>query len=200
MISPEEKYQLILDAERQLAYVLAKGLIDKPKVSVWLILMPILFVYYAHKIQTYKKGVHAFAEGFLKTKTEALNAALQEVTSQESSGEFLDRVTFTEPNPGDPEKTRRVRIKQRGEMDLLVEHYAIMLKSDGTDYETLLRNAYEHGGAYRVFLNRLTKAEEEVNRAVLEAFHPNEEAKDIVDKMETMVRKLRENQLNAVFG
>ncbi len=198
MVSTDEKYRIILDAERNLAYEVAKGVIEKPKVSVWVILMPILFLYYAHKIQTYKKGIQEFAAGLLKTKTAALEAAFYEITSGLPPSDHLDKVF--EHDPDAPEKKRFVRLQQRVELNLLLEHYGRLLRSSGADYDSLLRDSYEHGGQYRSFLNRLTKAEEAVNKAVLDAFHPSEEANEIVNRMESLVQKLREKRLNSVFA
>ncbi len=198
MFSVREKYKIILDAERNFAYTVARSVLDKPKISVWIILIPVLFLFYAHKIQQYKKGIHDFAAGLLKSKTAALNIALQNVAPDPSSEKSSD--AYWDTFPADSEKTRLVRAKHKAELEVLIDHYSRLLQSPGSDHESLLRNSYGHGGEYRRFLNRLMRVEEELHQAVLDAYHPTDEAAKIVRRMEAIAEKLRLDQLEAVFG
>ena len=42
---------------------------------IWLILIPILFIYYAHKIQQFRAAVNDFSKGLMRTKILALDSA-----------------------------------------------------------------------------------------------------------------------------
>ena len=45
------KKQIILDHEKQLAQNLALGVLDKPKPPLWMIFVPIFFVFFAQKMK-----------------------------------------------------------------------------------------------------------------------------------------------------
>jgi hypothetical protein len=194
--SLDEKYQLIRKKEERFAFELAKQVIEKPKVSVWLIFLPILFVFYAQRLQKYKSSIQAFANGFLVTKLVALDAALEEARTGR-----LDRESIAArfPRP-DPEEKKAMRQKQFAEIDILRQHYLLLLQAAGSSYPELLRGAYETSGSYRSFLNRLFPAEEEVNQAVLRNLQPTDEAREVVGRMEKLSERLREMELKEIFG
>ena len=43
MLTPQEKHPLILQEERSFAAALAAQVIDKPRMSIWMILIPIIW-------------------------------------------------------------------------------------------------------------------------------------------------------------
>ena len=58
-------------------------MLEKPKVSFWMVLIPILFVYFIYRMQTFKSGRMKFDEEFMTTRRRAMDAALDAV---EASG------------------------------------------------------------------------------------------------------------------
>jgi hypothetical protein len=194
--SLDEKYQLIRDREELFAFELAKKVIEKPKASVWLIFLPLLFVFYAQRIQKYKSSVQSFAKGFMATKIIALDAALEETRT----GTFA-RETIAARFPGpDPEEKKAMRQKQFEEVDILKQHYLLLLQATGSSYPALMKDAYGTSGDYRSFLNRLFRAEEEVNQAVLQSLQPTDEAREVVGRMEKISELLREEEIKEIFG
>lgn len=193
----QTKYDLIRRQEEQLAYTLSKAVIEKPKASLWIIFMPIFFIFHAQRMQKYKKSVHAFARQFLHTKLLALDGARDEAaTGRPPEGYPGDKAPPGEENDGNA----RIRERQLREIAILKEHYLRLLQSPGETYPDLLRGAYGSGGKYRFFLNRLSAAEEEVSAAVLVAHHSTPEARQVVARMAAVTDKLREEAREAIFG
>lgn len=196
MISLDAKHELIRRQEEILAFDMAKQVIEKPKASIWIIFMPIFFVFQAQKIQKYKKSVREFAKGFMHTKLLALDAALDEARTGKLSSSYKEAAG--DGSAYRPENAQ-IRNKQILEIGVLKEHYLLLLRSQGETYPELLRNAYTTAGAYLFFLNRLLKAEEEVNKAVIDSHHSTPEAREVVVRMEKVADKLREKEMREVF-
>lgn len=191
-------YDLIWDYENQFAYKVARQVIQKPKVSVWLVLMPILFLFYAHKIQQYKAGIHKFSQGLMRTKILALDSALEEINTGRVDEEVRKNLAASDSEAS--VAVMRVRNQQLAEVELLKAHYNKLLRQPGTSYQTLIQKTYQTGGAYRLFVNQLTRIENEVLEAVLEAYYPKEEERRITEKMQAAIYALREQDVRTFFG
>jgi hypothetical protein len=59
----------------------------------------------------------------------------------------------------------RIRQEQMQEIDLLIDHYSRLLKTDGKDYILLVVNAYQNRQNYTAFLKQLDIAEKNVSKA-----------------------------------
>jgi hypothetical protein len=195
-ISIEEKYGIIRERDELFAFELAKLIIEKPKVPLWIIFLPLLFVFYAHWLQKYKKNINTFATQYLHAKILALDTALEESAGGTPREENQIQRTVA---PID-EHSDRITDYESLEIDILREHYRLLLSSPGQTYPDLLRNAYQTSGEYRFFLNRLIKTEEEINRSILQLHHPTVEAREVVEQMETFSERLREIELAQIFG
>ena len=195
---PQQTYNMIWTQENQFAYTAAKNVLDKPKISVWIILVPILFLYYAHKIQQYKAGVHSFGKGVVKTKILALDSALEEVKTGKKDESYKE--AFVSKDLENSPNVMRVRDAQVAEVELLKPHFSLLLRQEGTSFQALIKKAYKTSGAYRFFLNQLIQAEETVQDAVLRAYHPSEEAQKVAKKMQQVMYSLREEEVRTIFG
>jgi len=191
------KARWIREYEEQFAYRVAAGVIGRPRVSVWLVLLPFLFVYYVYQIQRYQRDVPAFAEGFGRSKLTALERALAALRLGRS------------PLPAEDEAVRRgmetatmaaVTAAQEAEIAMLAEHYGRLLAADGNDYPALLKSVYPVAGEYLVFLERLQVAEGRVSRAVLAALPATPEGRAAVEKMTEIVRLLREAEARKFYA
>lgn len=194
----QKTYQLLWDHEHQFAYQVAKKVLQKPEISVWLVLIPILFLYYAHRIQQYKAGVHGFGKGLARTKILALDSALEEIKTGRSDDEYKD--AFVAKDSGSSPKAARVLQVQIAEVELLKAHYRMLLREQGSSFQALVKKTYKTGGKYRFFLNELAKAEEDVQNAVIHSYHPGDEAQKVVGKMQDVMRTLREEEVRNIFG
>lgn len=198
MPNPFEKARKIIHGhEENFAYRLAKQVIEKPEASVWIILIPIFLVFYIQRLQKYKGSIHAFAKGIMHPKILTLDATLEEA----KTGVFpRERVIAGFMGSISGEKAQRVRMKKIEEMEILRQHYLLLLGNDGSSYPYLLRSSYGTAGDYRFFLDSYGKAEKEVNEEVLLASHPTPEAREVVAAMEKASAQLRETELKEIFG
>ncbi|MFH7319827.1 NF038143 family protein [Desulfurivibrio sp. D14AmB] len=188
--------RLISDYEFDFAKRLAREVLEKPKISVWLVLIPILFLYYAHKIQQYKAGLQGFCDGVLHTRKIALEAVVAELLGSDGPDY---RASFLAAHPEPTPQALKVLERQTAQIELLKEHYRRLLLAAAPDYRGLLRGAYRNSGEYGDFLDRLNRAEEEVGQAVLEAFQPGEEARRINGRMVRLSRELRAEEQRRFF-
>ncbi len=197
-LEKQTPYDLIWNQENQFAYRVARQVLQKPKISVWIILIPILFLYYAHKIQQYKAAVHDFSKGLTRSKFLALDSAKDEIDSgrknEEYQTDFVSKDLESSPN------MIRVRDRQIAEVVLLKSHYRKLLRHKGASYQDLIRKTYRTAADYRLFLKELAQAEEEVNDAVLRAYHPGKEARDVTKRMQKAALSLRKEELTTFFG
>ena len=85
MTDPNRKYALIMEHEEQFAHALAVHVLDKPRLSIWMILIPIIFVFYFYQVQKFKTGRTTFVEHYLVSR----KSALQEAMTAVKTGRFL---------------------------------------------------------------------------------------------------------------
>ncbi|MFU8818352.1 MAG: NF038143 family protein [Desulfurivibrio sp.] len=191
-----ENQRLISDYEFSFAQRLARGVLEKPKISVWLVLIPILFLYYAHKIQRYKAGLQGFCDGVMHTPKIALEAVVAELLGADGPDY---RELFLAVHPDPTPQVLKVLERQTAQLELLKEHYRRLLLQVAPDYRGLLRGAYRNRIEYGDFLDRLSRAEEEVGQAVLAAFRPGEEARRVNERMARLSRELRAEDQRRFF-
>lgn len=191
-------YDLIWNHENQFTHIVATQVLQKPKISVWIILIPVLFLYYAHKIQQYKAAVNDFSKGLMRSKMLALDSAKEELDSGRKNTEY--ETAFVSGDLENAPRVKRVQERQLAEVVLLKSHYSKLLSRRGESYKDLIKNTYRTAADYRVFLNQLAKVEEAVNDAVLKAYHPGEEARDVTKRMQKVILAMREKDISAFFG
>ena len=73
MDATEDKKYLIYQEERKFAFAVASHVIDKPQLSLWMILIPVIFVYHFYRLKKYADGRKEFAHNFMITRERALN-------------------------------------------------------------------------------------------------------------------------------
>ncbi|MFP4316156.1 MAG: NF038143 family protein [Desulfovibrionales bacterium] len=192
----EEKYSIVRERDERFAFELAKMVIEKPRASIWIIFLPALFIFHAYWINRYKKGIHDFSRHYLQSKRRALDKSLEECKSCKSpqtGSASAPEVHIKQP--ADPIRKHTLK-----EQEILRAHYRVLLHSPGRTYPSLVKNAYRTSGQYRYFLNRLLRAEEEINKAVIQAHHPAAEAQEVVQRMERYSDILRETELKQIFS
>lgn len=196
-LSLDEKYEIIYAHEENFAYALAKRVVKKPEVSVWMILIPILFLHHAHKINQYKAGVKQFAGGMLASKKKALDKSYKEA----STGEEFDYGTddYFPDVDLDTQHERVLAQKQAKVIRIMESHYKALFNTEGESMTELLRKAYGGPGDYRHYLNRMYEAEKELNRYLVENVHTNGDSIAVVRQIEKSCQELREEELKAFF-
>ena len=192
MASLTEKRDLIRSNEETFAYSLSAIVIEKPKISVWMILIPIILVYHMYRQKSYVEGRRAFAENFLITRNRALEAAVRSIENQSP----LDESSVVK-EASIPESTRE---DYSAWVRVLMTHYKDLLRCEGDSFETLVRAAYKNKTNYLLFLNILNKSEKRFNSALKPHLQATTEGVDeIIDRMEKGSEKLRYQEAERIF-
>lgn len=192
-----EKYDLIYSHEEQLSFRLAREVIKKPEVSVWMILVPILFLHHIHKISQYKTGVRSFAEAVIDPKRKALDQAYIEAVDGKPQESGLDDY-FPELVNSSGQQQEIAR-KQLGVIQILQEHYLSLLSKSGRSYEDILKSVYPAAGDYQTYLDRLGQAEQVLYDHLKTEVYDNEDSRAIIKRMEDCSWRMREDELRYLF-
>ncbi len=192
-ISYEEKRDLILAKEKKFCHQVSAAVLDKPKLAIWMILIPVFFVFYFWDLKRYSDGRRDFADNFLITRERALNSAYQAATTN-AEPELEELVHATDA----PEPTRE---EYRDWLRLLSSHYLELLKSQGETFEELVRSAYSNKKSYTIFYEELKKAEHEFNAKLQPHLDVNNaEASDIIGKIESTTARLRHLEIREIYS
>ena len=198
-MSLTSRYELVLSRELGLAQAVANKVVDKPLISVWMILIPIVFVQYLISSRELREVAKAFAREFVLTKRLALEAALEIERNGFSKEEAVaGRLADEWSDEIEPSK-KEIREHQHNEVELLVDHYVLLLHAEGNDYPSLVKYAYGDRAAYAAFLERLHDAERAVNRAAVDAFGSTEGFKENIAKADSAATGLRRKELDTLF-
>jgi hypothetical protein len=187
-----EKKALILQYEERFAFDLSREVLETPKMSFWMILIPLFLLYHVYRVHKVVEGRKGFAANYLITRKRALEAGL----SLAEKGKNPDLQSIL--------KDSNLPEKAKGPFKelflLLVEHYADLLRGYGHDAPSLIRSAYKSRTNYLLFLNRLSKAE----KALTDTLRPKspENSADIdfiVKAMEIHSERLGRQRAELIF-
>ncbi|MEN8142882.1 MAG: NF038143 family protein [Thermodesulfobacteriota bacterium] len=177
MASNDEKKKFILDYERRFAAQLGRAIMDKPKLSSWMVLIPFIFIFYFQDLSKYKTGRRKFSESYLHSRTKALQEA------EAALAEHREHDTLA--IAGQAELSAKAREKYGELLAALVDHYSSLLQADGDSYEELLQAAYGRKKNYLTYLDQLATIEKALNKALKPDLDESvEDAKDIVSAIE----------------
>ena len=190
----ETNQRLIIENEKALAKELAGLVLERPVPPIWMILIPIFFVFHAVKIKEYAKGLEDFAEHYLVSRRRALEAAAESIRSgNEVDLEALLNHVETIPAPAKP--------LYRQWIALLADHYRSLLTARGDSHPALVRSGYQNKTNYLLFCNRLTKSEHAFNLALLPQIEGDtEDLQDVINKIEQGITVLRRRVSDLIFG
>jgi hypothetical protein len=192
MISIEEKHLLILENEKRFADTLALRVLDKPQLSVWMILIPIIFVHYFYRMQKFSTGRKEFADHYMIGRKRALNEALAVIRTGKNPD--IDSMAKLSTMP------LEVRQQNTQLLALLVSHYIDLMRSEGDNFDSLIRCSYKTRTNYLLFINQLNQIEKALNSALKPHLtNTLEEICDIIDAIEMHSERLRRKHAEAVF-
>lgn len=188
----EEKKNLILKAEERFALRVAAATIERPETSLWMILIPILFIFHLFRLRQNSTGREAFAQGFMTTPKRMLDAAWVAVQ------------TDTRPDIETIVQKASIPPEIRGEYSLwltvLADHYMDLLCAEGSSFAALLRAVYQNRGNYLLFLNRLSESERRFNAALKPHLSQTTAGvDDIVAAMEHHCTEIRRAMATQIF-
>jgi hypothetical protein len=160
------KYKIILEHERSMARAVAGSLIQPKPVTVWEVMIPVIFILNFAKI---RQSREVFIQNHLFTKNMALKAAFdmfkKELNKQvvmESIESQTQKTLSSVPDSIYSDEIRREQIK---EIELLVDHYGKLFRADGENYAALVVSAYQTRKNYAAFFKQLKAAENDVMMA-----------------------------------
>lgn len=186
-----QKKDIILQRELAFANAIGAAVFEKPRVSFWMVLIPILFVYFIYRMQRFKSGRTKFDEEFMTTRRRAMDAALDavETNGRPDMGEMARNSSL----PAPLQKPYGSWVKA------LVEYYMDLLAVDGDSFESLVRAAYRNRTDYLLTLNRLNTVEKEYYTALTPHMGAAEGAADIIATIESQSRQLRRDLAEQIF-
>jgi hypothetical protein len=192
-ISLKEKRDLILNREKQFCHQVSSEILDKPRLGIWMILIPIFCVFYFYQLKRYSEGRKEFAENFLITRERALNNVYTAV--QEGMDVDVEKVV----QAGDiPEHSRE---EYRNWLKLLTDHYLSLIRGRGQSFEELVKSAYDSKGQYIQLTEELNRVEREFNSKLQPHLDlDNSEVREIITKIENATIRIRRRQVKEVFS
>ena len=192
MLSIQEKSELIWTREEKFAHALASDILDKPRVSIWMILIPILIVYHMFRIQKFVEGRKKFAEQYLISRKQALKANVRAMDSGQPC-DIHDLVKQANI-PRDTKKEYTVWIK------LVCDHYKNLLSAEGDSIEALVESAYKNRNNFLLFLKHLMDSEKRFNAALsLHLQATTEDVEEIIARMERASGVLWREEIERIF-
>jgi hypothetical protein len=187
-----QKRDLILADEKHFAARVSAKVIDKPQLDVWMILIPIFFIFYFWQLKRYAKGRKTFAEKFLITRERALDEALRSAETGKSPD--IEALVQASDIPAETRQGYRPWVA------LLVEHYRDLILAHGSSYPALIRSTYKTRSNYLLFLNRLNQVEREFDAALKPHLEKStENVNGIIKLMEESVISLRRQFAETIF-
>ena len=193
MAGVEENFDIIERNEERFAFYLAGQVIYKPNLSIWMIFIPVIFVYYFFQLNKYKQGREEFTGHYLVTRKRALNAARSAVLSDKDP-DIEDIAQMAELPPETLGAYRELLV-------VLIQHYKDLLIAKGESIAELVQSAYRTRTNYLLFYNRLNQVERELNAALRPHMKDSIDGFDeVVQKIEDVSAKLRRQDVDSIYG
>ena len=192
--SLEEKKTRILAHEEMMARRLARRIIDKPVPPLWMVLIPIFFVFHAWKIKQYSNGLKNFTTNYLALRRQAIEAAVK----REQSGKKVDLDALVESTISLPAEARP---QYRDLLFLLISHYRSLLCVKGKNHTEMTQAHYRNKSNYLHFCVQLNKMENDLNLALLQKIEGDpQDIHHVVEKMKTCLSELRRKEADEIFS
>lgn len=191
MTSIEEKKKQILANETKLANRIAREVLQKPELSLWMILIPIIFVYYFYSFNRYTTAKKEFVRHFLLSRQKILEEACS--------------MAIDKREPDYPAMAKKENIPD-GALDgyqewakVLLEHYTKLMDADGQDFKSLVKNRYENRGRYLLILDQLSKVEirfyEALRKSIADSAGGSIEVIKTMEKCLPFLRRLEADEI-----
>jgi hypothetical protein len=192
MKSLERKKELILQRELLFANAIGAAVFEKPKVSFWMVLIPILFLYFVYRMQRFKSGRMKFDQEFMTTRRKALVLAVEALETGVKPN--IDRIARESGITDALEKHYASWLRT------LVDYYDDLLAAEGDTFEALVRSAYHNCTNYLLTLNRLNTVEKEFYSALKPQLAATEGAAAVIAAIEEHSRRLRRELAEQIFA
>lgn len=184
------KRRLIIDYETAFARTIAARVVEKPAMSVWMVLLPILLIHYFYRLQKFRAGAEAFAAHYMEPRLKALDTA---------AGHQLPATPPSSLRAPSKEAANRLYDASRTYISIVAAHYRRLLDASGDDYPSLVHSAYGDADEFERYILDSIEACSAINDVVLDITDPAEGFGDIVRRMETAMRDLHRHDFNRLF-
>jgi len=194
------RFKIILTHERARAKAVAVSFIKPKPISVWEIMIPVIFILNFVKV---KHSREIFIQNHLYTKELALNAAF------DSAHKGLSREVVM---AGIESKTKEIlasvpdgiysediRCEQIKEIDLLIDHYGRLFAAQGEDYAALIVSTYGSREKFASFFAQLKSIENEVVAAARRTLGDKADAQ-ATDNLVAITDRLRAAEVETIFN
>jgi hypothetical protein len=195
----QKKFKIIFERERSMAQGLALSLIRPKPLTVWEIMIPVIFILNYVKI---KHSREIFIQNQMFTKKMALDAALEmrkkETTKETVMTQIRSKTKELVSSVPGGIYSDDIRRQQLIEIDLLIDHYSRLLNAAGKDYASLVTQVYQTAAGYSSFLEALKAAEKEVMSAARRTLGSQT---DMVtaEKIESITENMRAAEASNIF-
>lgn len=189
----EKNRELILAKEKLFCHQVSSVVIEKPKLGVWMILIPVFFVFYFWQLSRYSEGRKDFAHNFLLSRERALNCAFEAAKSKSAPvlEPVIDGVGLSDT----------ARQKYSEWMTLLTHHYLKLIQGKGGNYKELVHASFADETELQQFYDRLNQVEREFNSSLSsEMDTPDTETPGVLKKIDDAVIQLRIQEIKYVFS
>ena len=188
----DTKCSLIEAHERGFAHLLASRVIPKPDLSIWMILIPIIFVYFFYRLNRYKTGRTEFVDNYMISRKRALEAARLTATT----GTPVDLYTLADQ----AKLPTEVLPQYRKFLGIFNDYYCDLLQAAGESFEELVRSTFRSKTDYLIMLNRFNQIEKELNTALKPHMENTTEGfNEVVGVLEQSSAVLRRESADKIF-
>lgn len=188
-----EKSGLLIDYEAEQAKKLARKVIDKPKPPLWMILIPVFFVFFAYKMKEYKNGISDFCKNWMITREMCIEAACLAVEnkSEPQTAEIVSRAGDL-PAEAIDDYSKWV--------SLLTGYYIQLLSADGTSVEELMRRHFHNKSSYLLTIKQINRMENSYHRTLM-PFMPGdqEDLAVTIEKINNWSLQLQKDRAELLF-
>ena len=192
MTTIQHKGNLILAHEEQFANKLAWQVLEKPRLSVWMILIPIIIIYYLYHHQRFTQGRREFVRNYLRSRSRSLREAMDAIQNKRDPDP--ETIVTASNLPAEAIAAYHQWIV------LLLEHYRDLLENAGEDFPSLVQSAYGSETNYVLTMNRLNLTEQHLNEALKPHLTTQYEGVgEIILKIETASERLRREVAERIF-
>lgn len=188
----EQKKEMILQRELMFANAIGAKVFEKPQVHFWMVLIPILFLYFIYRMQRFKSGRMKFDQEFMTTRRKAMDLAVEALETGVKPN--IDRIARESGITDALEKPYAAWLRA------LVEHYDDLLAANGDSFEALVRSTYHNRTNYLLTLNRLNTVEKEFYAALKPQLAATEGAAAVIEAIEEHSRRLRRDLAEQIFA
>lgn len=183
--------ELLVTYERALARKLALEIFDRPRPQIWMILVPLFFVFFIQKIRQYSSGLEDFVDNYMRPRLAALDIAAASLSDRDGAERIEELARQV------PENVRPLFVDW---MTMLTDHYRELLQTGGADVGAMIRGAYRTRTDYLLWCNVLNRTENSYNLALMPAIDgEQDDVGSIISRMHDSLTRLRREDAEAVY-